>query len=334
MECHFGETDHAAEAKRRRDRAESAKPIARPKARGQSPSQARRARHRRCRVTPSPFPRPFPWQQVAWHERRSYWELAEEDRRDLRESLELEAASLARHTDRSLEDYANSPGTLDGQLVNGDVLAILLPSLRRNPTQGYEALEDPAGRAAVHLNFLGKHLRDRALAHARGEPAMIFMGGQATGKTTGALALGPAFGAVFDAPHTDPEGVAFLLGRIRRAGCGEIHLAYTDRDPEGSLKAMLARSEREGRYVPLDRMARAHAWAPFTFLGLAQRVGRSLQLYHVQVDETGPGRMAEGQDALASVRARPSRSVTRGVQPSLAFALLASPHRWSTSVGR
>ena len=143
-------------------------------------------------MTPSPFPRPFPWQQVAWHERRSYWELAEEDRRDLRESLELEAASLARHTDRSLEDYANSPGTLDGQLVNGDVLAILLPSLRRNPTQGYEALEDPAGRAAVHLNFLGKHLRDRALAHARGEPAMIFMGGQATGKTTGALALGPS----------------------------------------------------------------------------------------------------------------------------------------------
>jgi len=132
-------------------------------------------------------------------------------------------------------------------------------------------------RAAVHLNALGKRLRDRALAYARGEPVIIFMGGQATGKTTGALALGPAFGAVFDAPHTDPDGVAFLLGRIRQAGCSEVHLAYTDRDPEGALKAMLARSEREGRYVPLDRMARAHAWAPFTFLGLAPRVGRNLQ---------------------------------------------------------
>src|SRR5664279_328967 len=245
------------------------------------------------------------WQGVAWHERRSYWELAEEERRDLREALEREAAQLARHAEQALEDYANNPGTLDGQLVNGDVLATLLPSLRRNPTQGYEALEDPGGRAAVHLNALGKRLRDRALAYARHEPVIIFMGGQATGKTTGALALGPAFGAVFDAPHTEPEGVAFLLGRIRRAGCGEVHLAYTDRDPGGSLKAMLARSEREGRYVPLDRMARAHAWAPFTFLGLARRVGRNLQLYHVQVDETGPGRMAEGQDALASVRARP-----------------------------
>ncbi|MDP1833217.1 MAG: hypothetical protein Q8K67_14245 [Geothrix sp.] len=245
------------------------------------------------------------WQQVAWHERRSYWELAEEARRGLREALEQEAAGLARQADRALEDYANFPGTLDGQLVNGDMLATLLPSLRRNPTQGYEALEDPAGRASVHLNALGKRLRDRALAQARGEPVIIFMGGQATGKTTGALALGPAFGAVFDAPHTDPEGVAFLLGRIRRAGCGEVHLAYTDRDPEGSLKAMLARSEREGRYVPLDRMARAHAWAPFTFLGLAPRVGRSLQLYHVRVDEEGSGRMTEGQDALASVRTRP-----------------------------
>jgi len=244
------------------------------------------------------------WQQVAWHERRSYWELAEEDRRDLRVTLEQEAADLARHSERALEDYASFPDTLGGQLVNGDVLATLLPSLRRNPTQGYEALEDPAGRAAVHLNALGKRLRDRALAHTQDDPVMIFMGGQATGKTTGALALGPAFGAVFDAPHTEPDGVAFLLGRIRRAGCREIHLAYTDRAPEGSLKAMLARSEREGRYVPLDRMARAHTWAPVTFLGLAPRLGPSLRLYHVRVDELGPGRMTEGRDAIESVRSR------------------------------
>ena len=268
-----------------------------------------------------------PWHDVPWHERRSYWELAEVDRQDLRETLEREAASLARHADRALEDYANHPGTLDGQLVNGDMLATLLPSLRRNPTQGYEALEDPAGRAAVHLNALGKRLRDRALAYARGEPVIIFMGGQATGKTTGALALGPAFGAVFDAPHTDPEGVAFLLGRIRRAGCGEVHLAYTDRQPAGSLKAMLARSEREGRYVPLDRMARAHAWAPFTFVGLAPRVGRSLQLYHVRVDEAGPGRMTEGQEALASVRARPKalESVVAYQLQTIYLSLLRNP---------
>jgi hypothetical protein len=267
------------------------------------------------------------WQHVAWHERRSYWELADAERQELRGALEREAMGLARQADRSLEDYANFPGTLDGQLVNGDVLATLLPSLRRNPTQGYEALEDPAGRAAVHLNFLGKRLRDRALASARHEPVIIFMGGQATGKTTGALALGPAFGAVFDAPHTDPEGVAFLLGRIRRAGCSEVHLAYTDRDAEGSLKAMLARSEREGRYVPLDRMARAHAWAPFTFLGLAPRVGRSLQLYHVRVDEEGPGRMTEGPEALASVRAKPkpAESVVAYQLQTAYLSLLRNP---------
>jgi hypothetical protein len=268
-----------------------------------------------------------PWQQVAWHERRSYWELPEEARADLRVRLSIEAAHLARHADRALEDYANSPGTLDGQLVNGDLLATLLPSLRKNPTQGYEALEDPAGRAAVHLNALGKRLRDRALAQSHREPVIIFMGGQATGKTTGALALGPAFGAVFDAPHTDPEGVAFLLARIRRAGCGEVHLAYTDRSPEGSLRAMLARSEREGRYVPLDRMARAHAWAPFTFLGLSPRVGRSLQLYHVRVEEEGPGRMTEGQEALASVRAREKspESVVAYQLQTIYLSLLRNP---------
>lgn len=267
------------------------------------------------------------WQQVAWHQRRSYWELADEARRELREALEQEAAHLARRSDEALEDYAAFPGTLEGQLVNGDILATLLPSLRRNPTQGYEALEDPAGRASVHLNALGKRLRDRALGRAHGEPVIIFMGGQATGKTTGALALGPAFGAVFDAPHTDPEGVAFLLGRIRQAGCAEVHLAFTDRDPEGSLKAMLARSEREGRYVPLDRMARAHAWAPFTFLGLAPRVGRSLQLYHVRVDEEGSGRMTEGQDAVASVRTRPkpSESVVAHQLQTAYLSLLRNP---------
>ena len=279
-------------------------------------------------MSPHSPPPPAAWHQVPWHERRSYWELADAERRDLREALGQEAADLARHADRALEDYANNPGTLDGQLVNGDVLATLLPSLRRNPTQGYEALEDSAGRAAVHLNALGKRLRDRALVYARGEPVIIFMGGQATGKTTGALALGPAFGAVFDAPHTDPEGVAFLLGRIRRAGCSEVHLAYTDREPEGALKAMLARSEREGRYVPLDRMARAHAWAPFTFLGLAPRVGRNLQLYHVRVDEEGSGRMTEGQDALASVRARPNsaESVVAYQLQTAYLSLLRNPN--------
>jgi len=268
------------------------------------------------------------WLQVAWHERRSYWELAEAQRRELRVALEREAADLARNAEGALDDYAAFPGTLEGQLVNGDLLATLLPSLRLNPTQGYEALEDPAGRAAIHLNALGKRLRDRALTAAGGEPVIIFMGGQATGKTTGALALGPAFGAVFDAPHTDPEGVAFLLGRIRQAGCHEVHLAFTDRDPEGSLKAMLARSEREGRYVPLDRMARAHAWAPFTFLGHAPRLGRGLQLYHVQVDEEGPGRMTEGLDALASVRARPkpAESVVAYQMQTAYLSLLRNPN--------
>jgi len=256
-------------------------------------------------MSPLPFPVPLPWQQVPWHERRSYWELDEGQRGNLRGALEAEGADLARRAEAALDDYAARPGTLGGQLVNGDVLATLLPTLRQNPTQGYEALEDPAGRAAVHLNALAKRLRDRALALARGTPVIIFMGGQATGKTTHALALGSAFGAVFDAPHTDPDGVAFLLDRIRRAGCGEVHLTYTDRDPEDALKAMLARSEREGRYVPLDRMARTHAWAPFTFLGLAPRVNRGLWLYHVRVNGAGPDLMTSGQEAIASVRTRP-----------------------------
>ena len=257
---------------------------------------------------PMTFP---PWQQVAWHQRRSYWELDGDLRRELRGDLEREAAALARNADAALEAYADRPGTLDGQLVNGDLLALLLPSLRNNPTQGYEALTDPEGRAAVHLNALGKRLRDRALARAAGLPVIVFMGGQASGKTTGALALGAAFGAVFDAPHAEADELAFLLARLERAGCPEIHVAWTDRGPEDSLRAMLARSEREGRYVPLDRMARAHAGAPEAFLALGPRRGGDLHLYHIQVHEEEPGTVREGAVALAAAaaRERPPESV-------------------------
>jgi hypothetical protein len=246
-----------------------------------------------------------PWQQVAWHERRSYWELTETERCDLRGAMEAEAADCARRAEAALEEYAALPDTQGGRLFNADLLATLLPSLRQNPTQGYEALEDPAGRAAVHLNALGKRLRDRALALARREPVLILMGGQATSKTTGASALGWSFGAVFDAPHTDPDGLTFLLDRIRRTR-SEIHLAYADRNPAGAVRAMLERSEREGRYVPLGRMAHAHARAPLTFLAQAPEADRGLRLYYIRVGEGTSGSLAMDQEAVAQVQARPA----------------------------
>ncbi len=247
---------------------------------------------------------PLPWQRVPWHLRRSYWELEEARRQSVREALEAEAADCARRAGEALDAYAALPDSLGGQLFNADILATLLPTLRANPTQGYEALEDPAGRAAIHLHALGKRLRDRVLARAGGAPVLILMGGQATSKTTGAAALGWSFGAVFDAPHTDPDGLAFLLDRIRRTG-SEIHLAYADRDPAGAMRAMLARSEREGRYVPLDRMARTHARAPRTFLAQAPEAERGLRLYYIRVDEGTSGSLAMDREAVEAVRARP-----------------------------
>ncbi|HEX9080784.1 MAG TPA: hypothetical protein VF768_00825 [Holophagaceae bacterium] len=242
-----------------------------------------------------------PWQRVPWHLRRSYWELEASRQRALREALEAEAAERARRVDAALDDYAGLPDSLGGRLLNADLLATLLPSLRANPTQGYEALEDPNGRAAVHLHALGKRLRDRILAQAQGHPVLILMGGQATSKTTGAAALGWSFGAVFDAPHTDPDGLAFLTGRIRSTG-SEIHLAYADRSPAGAVRAMLERSEREGRYVPLDRMARAHARAPRTFLA---QEAEDLRRYYIRVDEGTSGSLAVDREAVDQVRARP-----------------------------
>ncbi len=269
---------------------------------------------------------PLPWQQVPWHLRRSYWELDEAARHELCGALEAEAADCARRAETALDDYAALPDSLGGQVMNADVLATLLPSLRHNPTQGYEALEDPAGRAAVHLHALGKRLRDRALAAAQGNPVLILMGGQATSKTTGAAALGWSFGAVFDAPHTDPDGLAFLLARIRRTP-SEIHLAYADRDPAGAVKAMLERSEREGRYVPLDRMARTHARAPRTFLAQVPEVARGLRLYYIRVDEGSSGSLAVDQEAMAQVQARhlpPESGVAYQLQTAY-LSLLRNP---------
>jgi len=250
----------------------------------------------------------FPvWQKVPRHLRRSYWELPPEERRALREALEQEAEALVVDPEGTLLAYARLPEAFEGRLVNGDLAATLLPSLAANPTQGYEALEDPEGRAVVALNQVGKFLRDRALHLAARKPVFILMGGQATGKTTGALALGHTFGAVLDAPHTDPDALRFLIRRVRPGG-NEVHLAYTDRTPQGALDAMLERSEREGRYVPLDRMARTHAQAPYTFLTIAGQMDRGMVLYHIQADEGEGSRMHEGRAALEQVAQRPKPS--------------------------
>lgn len=267
-----------------------------------------------------------PWQQVPRHLRRSYWELQPETRAGIRAALDQEAEALSLDPEGTILGYAHLPETFEGRLVNGDVAATLMPTLAANPTLGYEALEDPDCRAVVHLNQVGKILRDRALTLAAGEPVLILMGGQATGKTTGALALGHTFGAVLDAPHTDLDALRFLVRRIRPGG-NEVHIAYTDRTTHGSLMAMLERSEREGRYVPLDRMSRTHAQAPYTFLAMAPALGRDLALYHVQADEGEGSSMQEGRAAVALVAARPkpsSRELANRLQ-SAYISLLRNP---------
>ena len=253
-------------------------------------------------------PTGFPvWNKVPRHLRRSYWELPLEQRQALRTSLEQEAEALVAAPEATLVAYSALPDAFGGRLVNGDLAATLLPSLASNPTQGYEALEDSECQAVVPLNQVGKLLRDRALHLSARKPVLILMGGQATGKTTGALALGHTFGAVLDAPHTDPDALRFLIRRVRPGG-NEVHLAYTDRTPHGALSAMLERSEREGRYVPLDRMARTHAQAPYTFLTMAAQMERGLVLYHIQADEGDGTSMQEGRAAVDFVahRQKPS----------------------------
>lgn len=243
------------------------------------------------------------WQLVPIHRRRSYWELEQTERFRIREALEREAEALEESPEATLAAYAALPNTLEGRLVNADLLATLLPTLEANPTQGYEALEDPDGRAIVHLNAVGKRLRDRALELAGRAPVLILMGGQASGKTTGAWALGKAFGAVFDAPHTDPDALNFLVRRITPQGA-QIHLAYADRSPESSLYAMLDRSEREGRYVPLDRMARTHARAPHSFLGLASLLEEGVHLHHIRTRWNRRPEVTQGFEAVTGVAGR------------------------------
>jgi hypothetical protein len=243
------------------------------------------------------------WQLVPIHRRRSYWELMEDQRARIRESLEREAADLEAHPEATLAAYAALPDTLGGRLMNADLLATLLPTLEANPTQGYEALEDPDGRAIVHLNTVGKRVRDRSLELAGTAPVLILMGGQASGKTTGAWALGKVFGAVFDAPHTDPDALNFLVRRITPQGA-QIHLAYADRSPESALYAMLDRSEREGRYVPLDRMARTHARAPHSFLGLASLLDEGVHLHHIRTRWNRIPEVTQGFDAVTGVAGR------------------------------
>jgi hypothetical protein len=271
-----------------------------------------------------------PWQQVPIHLRRSYWELEAEARHAFRDALEREAEALAQDLEATEAAYAALPDTLRGHLVNADLMATLLPTLVANPTQGYEALEDPEGHAVVHLNTVGKRLRDRALQLAGPAPVLLLMGGQASGKTTGAWALGHNFGAVFDAPHTDPDALGFLVRRIRDDWpWAQIHLAYADRSPESSLYAMLDRSEREGRYVPLDRMARTHSRAPHTFLSMASLQDEGLSLYHVRTRWNAAPVVTEGDEAVTGVAGRQKpdeRAVAWRLQTAYLSHLRTIPH--------
>jgi hypothetical protein len=273
------------------------------------------------------------WQHVPWHKRRSYWELTDKSRRAIRSQIEQEALAAASNPDKTLEAYINLPNSIEGRLVNADLLPSMLDSFNENPTQSWEALEDPDCHAIKHIHQLSRIVRDAALSRAHNKPVLMFLGGQASGSSTGAAALGPAFDAVFDAPHADLDEALFMLKRIQRESC-EIHLAYVDRAPVAAMKAMLSRSERVGRYVPLNRLAHAHSYAPVTFLKLGVVPNTRMQIYHVRVDEEGPGRMTEGLEAINSVsdRPKPKESVVayqiQNTYLSLLRTLTPDPYTW------
>ena len=252
----------------------------------------------------------FPsWQLIPWHERFSYWEQPAAVRQALRDMIENDAREATTNQTTTLKQYIDHPDTLNGRIVNSDTIPNLLPSFRINPTQCWEAIEDPECGALIYIHKLSKLIRDNALSTSNNGPALMFVGGQSSGSSTGAAALGWSFDVVFDAPHADLDEALFIASRIQKEKC-EIHLVYVDRDPISAMKAMLARSERTGRYIPLSRMAHAHASAPHTFIKLIELLPIAVKPYHIQLGDAINSSMLSNDEAIDSIinRKKPTES--------------------------
>lgn len=278
------------------------------------------------------------WKEVPPQDRIAFSDLTAEVQQRILEHLRQEACELAAHPKVAVERYRSLPESMDGLLVNGDVLNLLLATVRSNPGPGFTALERVESDVLLMLMRIHKVLRDQALDRARAAslPVLVTVGGQGSGKTTLACEMlrRGLVGAALDAPHSEPQDLAKSVAAILECHLDAV-VVFVDRALEDAVRAMLYRTYEEGRYVRLGRMVKAHRGAPEAVL---QTLGRGpggprVWLAHVQND---PG-FAEGKvsggllpgpgvEALASMRKRPYRSEWELHQVALKTGMEAVEH--------
>lgn len=264
-----------------------------------------------------PMPASQEWKRIPPDWRVAYADLPAGEQEALQGHLLEESRELVRDLRAAVARYLALPDSLDGLLVNGDVLNTLLPSVAANPSQGFSALESIELEVPMNLFQVFRAIHDQALdrAQAAGLPVLITSGGQGSGKTTLAneLLRRGLVGAALDAPHTDPGDLIRSVQGVR-ARRMDVVVVFVDRDFESAVRAMLYRTYEEGRHVHLGRMAKAHYQAPDAVIRAAsgQRNEPRVWLAHVRNrhragtwEVSGGPLHREGKDAVAAVRSRP-----------------------------
>jgi hypothetical protein len=193
------------------------------------------------------------------------------------EHLEAEYAALSNAEGRNLTD--------GGHLIDTDLVRELSPAYRDNRLRAADIHEAASA--------LTKQLYARALARPVAEGrdnAVLFMaGGGGSGKSFARESLLGENTADITVDGTFSNQARALSDVQAALDSGRsVQILYVYRPPELAIQGVIQRAAQEGRPVPIDALAQAHANAPETVRAIAQHYNGDARVRIQAVDNSGP----------------------------------------------
>ncbi|MBA3683760.1 MAG: zeta toxin family protein [Planctomycetes bacterium] len=210
------------------------------------------------------------------------------------------AASLTQLLSRpdAAEAYASLPGTMGGKILNVDEARKLSPEYVADPGRYSVATHGPSSE------FIKRLLAERLRAEPTGS-VLLLAGGGGSGKSTvinGYLAPGVADADImFDAVLGDFSRARNIVDEAiasRRA----VDVVYVHRPFEAAVEGVANRAQTEGRIVPPEVLAKAHAGAQDTILRLGKLYADNEFVRVAIIDNSGVTAQPMSLDDLATVR--------------------------------
>lgn len=223
--------------------------------------------------------------------------------------------------DDAAQAYNGIPGTEGGKILNVDLARELSPEYAAS-NEARATLSAATHQAASE--FIKNEFKRRLVEHA-GEPVLFLAGGGGSGK--GVATRGPLSdtikrsGVVVDGVMGKLDSARNQIMAAKSVG-SPITVAYVHRPFNEALAGVIERAEREGRSVPLDVLAQAHAGSNETIASLAKEFGNDPQvsfrvfdnsgnkLREIPIAEIGTIRHAHDKESVNAVAERLRNGVT------------------------